>query len=709
MIGTQARSGTQLPTPLAAIAYTGAVAGLVLAFPAARQGFDTLYVTDLLLAFSFATIGLLVSRRPGNTTIGWLFLAIAAVEGITVAANHYAVVGLSAADPFPGAVWAGWLGYWAASFVVPGGLFLMLLLLFPDGKPLSRRWGRFAGVGLVYSASFALAEILTLPRMEVATDLPKIDNPTNVVSLAVADWAWMPGMAFLAVAVVGLVIRFRRSRGVERQQLRWFVFAVAVSIGSMVALTTVFLAMGAPKQIPTWLEIGFVVIPVVGIGVGVPVACGVAVLRYRLWDLDVVIRKTVLYVTVALMLMVVFAIVAFGVGTIVGRTRSAAVVAAALAGFAFWPSLRAARRVADRLVYGRRATSYEVLTEFSHRMGEAFATDDVLERMAQILADGTGASHALVWLKVRTELQPAASHPADARRPAAVAVLADELPSMPADHAVEVRDRGELLGALSVSMPANDPMNPAKATLVDDLAGQAGLVLRNVRLTTELRARLDDLSASQKRLVAAQDEERRKLERNIHDGAQQQLVALAVKARLARVLTERDPPKAAEMLAQIEAETQDALEDLRDLARGIYPPLLADKGLEAALTAQARKSPVPVEVEARGIDRFPQEIEAAVYFSTLEALQNTAKYAQASHATVTLSRANGSLLFTVADDGKGFDTSTTGYGTGLQGIADRLGALEGDLEVASGPGSGTIVTGRVPVAATGPDGIEGIT
>ena len=233
-------------------------------------------------------------------------------------------------------------------------------------------------------------------------------------------------------------------------------------------------------------------------------------------------------------------------------------------------------------------------------------------------------------------------------------------------------------------------------------------MLRNVRLTEELRARFDDLRAAQKRIVAAQDRERRRLERNIHDGAQQQLVALAVKARLARSLTDRDPAKAAEMLTQIEGETQEALEDLRDLARGIYPPLLADKGLAAALTAQARKSTVPVEVVADGVDRFPQEVEAAVYFSALEALQNTAKYADATRATVSLSRANGSLEFAVADDGRGFDPGATGYGTGLQGIADRLGALDGELEITSRPGSGTTVRGRLPIG-TDPRVEEGTT
>ena len=184
--------------------------------------------------------------------------------------------------------------------------------------------------------------------------------------------------------------------------------------------------------------------------------------------------------------------------------------------------------------------------------------------------------------------------------------------------------RGELLGALTVTKPpVRAARPPTEDRLLADLAGQAGLVLRNVRLIEELRA-------SRQRIVAAQDERARALERNIHDGAQQQLVALAVKLRLARSLAEKDPPKAAEMLDALQAEAVDALENLRDLARGIYPPLLADQGLAAALGAQARKSPVPVSVEADGVGRYPQDVEAAVYFCALEALQNIAKYADAS-------------------------------------------------------------------------------
>ena len=376
-----------------------------------------------------------------------------------------------------------------------------------------------------------------------------------------------------------------------------------------------------------------------------------------------------------------------------GNESSGSVFVVALVlGLAFRPVTRFARRIADRIVYGRRATPYEVLTEFSERVGESYATEDVLGRMAQILGQATGAGSARVWLRIGTELRPAASWPTDAEPADVAGVENDVLPTIEGETVVEVRDRGELLGAISVAMPPNDPMNPSKERLVRDLASQAGLVLRNVRLVEELRA-------SQRRLVTAQDHERRRLERNIHDGAQQQMVALSVKTRLARDLTVRDPAKAAEMLTQIDAEIQKALDDLRDLARGIYPPLLVDKGLGAALDAQARRSPVPITIRAEGLGRYPPEVEAAIYFSCLEALQNVAKYAEASSATVILAQSNGHLTFEVVDDGRGFDPASNANGTGLQGIADRLGALHGDLTVRSEPGAGTRVRGRIDVRA----------
>ncbi|HJP65486.1 MAG TPA: sensor histidine kinase, partial [Actinomycetota bacterium] len=348
----------------------------------------------------------------------------------------------------------------------------------------------------------------------------------------------------------------------------------------------------------------------------------------------------------------------------------------------FQPLRARVQRFANRLVYGKRATPYEVLSEFGHRMAATYAAEDVLPRMARILAEGTGAKEAKVWLGRAGQLKPAATWP-DANGDG-------HATSADADLIIPVSHQGDELGALSIVKAAGDRITPAEEKLTRDLAGQAGLVLRNVRL-------IEDLKASRVRLVQAQDEERRKIERNIHDGAQQQLVALNVKLGLTRTIAASDSAKAEELLAQLQEDTNQALSDLRDLARGIYPPLLADQGLTTALESQARKSTIPVTVEAEAITRYPQDLEAAVYFCTLEALQNVAKYANAARATVSLSAADGYLAFTITDDGAGFDTTTTSYGTGLQGMADRLSALGGDMEIRSQPGHGTTIIGRVRV------------
>ena len=293
-----------------------------------------------------------------------------------------------------------------------------------------------------------------------------------------------------------------------------------------------------------------------------------------------------------------------------------------------------------------------------------------------------------MWLRIGDELRPAASWPENGVAPPVA--VEDDHPGTFAEHedGVEVRHRGELLGALSVTMPASDPMNPSRERLVVDLATQAGLVLRNVRLIEELRA-------SRRRIVTAQDERAKQLERNLHDGAQQQLVALGVQLNLARRRAERDAPEMAAALEELQAQATDALENLRNLARGIYPPLLADQGLVVALDAQARKAALMVEIEGDGIGRYPQEVEAALYFCCLEALQNVAKYANASSARVRLAGRDGTVTFEVTDDGSGFDPARTPLGTGLQGMRDRLEALGGTFEIDSSPGAGTTVRGTI--------------
>jgi len=655
------------------------------------------------ILFPFVGV-LLASRRPGNA-LGWLMLAIGifAFEPI----SSYGEYALATGRPGGALAVAITSWTWIPSVGLAG---TFLLLLFPDGHLPSPRWRWFAWVVGVGMGVVALT--VTLGSKTLADNgYPHVPNPLFIGGIAPIIEVMFVSIAVIPIGILGsawsLVVRFRRADPTERLQIRWLASAatvVAVVFGAAMVVSLIAPSAGWAED-GTW--IGALQTIAIMLFALLPISIGVAVLKYRLYDIDVVIRKAVVAGGIAVFFTAVYVAIVGGIGALV-QSRSTAVlsfVAAAIVAALFQPAMRRAGRLADRIVYGKRATPYEVLSEFSERVGETYAAEDVLPRMARVVAEGVGAASAQVWLERSGSLRVAASWPTEIDVPAAIPVDGSELPDLPgADAAYPVEHRGELLGALAVTMPPADPIDEPKAKLVADLAAQAGLVLRNVRLNGELQARLEELRAAQKRLVAAQDEARRRLERNIHDGAQQRLVALSVKLRLAQAMAPKDPAQTTQMLEQLQAETTETLEELRDLARGIYPPLLADKGLVAAIEAQARRSLVPVQLHPDGTGRYPQEIEAAVYFSVLEALQNVAKYANADRANVRLSESAGALTFEIEDDGDGFDAANAGHGTGLQGIADRLAALNGTVEVRSAPGAGTTVAGRIPLDARDPDG-----
>lgn len=655
-----------------------------------NDAFGAFIPIAILMVIGYGTIGtFLACRFPGNP-IGWLMMVIAGaftMSGLTEEATTYGALtqpgGLPALSAF------AWVSYLMGFFIF--GSFVGILLLFPTGRVSSPRW-RIALVALVIDgAILVLVTILKAGTLEM--EHASYRNPTGVEALTPALKLMEPiALAVLAVlaitAFASLVVRYRHAADEERRQIRFVAWAFAVGLGLMAVVFVTW-------SLPTLNSIAFYGL-FGSLGLGVPLAIGYAIVRHRLYDIDVVVKKTVVFAIVVVMLVAVGGLIAVlvGVGLVpqLYDTPPLFLFFGLVCGLLAAPVYRLASRIADRLVYGGRASPSEVLSEFSGRLSETYATDDVLPRMASILGEATRAKEVRVWLRVERAYRVAASWPRGADAAAWVEARGDHLPVFPGDdHRTEVRDRGDLLGAITATFHANDPIDEGRERLIRDMAAQAGLVLRNVRL-------IENLRASRQRMVAAQDEGRRRLERNIHDGAQQQLVALSVKTRLADGMIDRDTAEAHEMLGQIQADANDALETLRDLARGIYPPLLADKGLATALEAQGRKATIPVTLDAEDIDRYPAETEATVYFCVLEALQNIAKYADASTIHVQLRAAPRALNFTVRDDGVGFDPESYTPGTGIQGMQDRLDAVGGSLTVTSAVGDGTLVAGSVPIS-----------
>jgi len=481
-----------------------------------------------------------------------------------------------------------------------------------------------------------------------------------------------------------------------RHQIKWVAYA---SLLTAVALLITGIVFGNPLG------------ALLAVGPLIPVAAGIAIFKYRLYDIDVVISKTIVYGCLAAFITVVYIVIVAGIGSLgSGFLRAGSrpdlglsILATAVVAVAFQPARQRAQRLANRLVFGRRATPYEALSEFAGRMGRTYAADDVLPRMARVLAEGTGADRAVVWLKTGPELIAGASWPASAGPPERAALADSQLPAIAgADRVALVDHQGDALGALSVSKRRGEPLTPVEGKLMSDLAAQAGLLLHNIGLTEQLRARLAELQASRLRIVTAADDQRRRIERDIHDGAQQQLLAIGATLALAESVAGQDEGRERALVAQLRTETSGALETLRALARGIYPPLLADQGLAAAIRAQAGQAPGPVEVDADGVGRYPAELETAIYFCCTEALQNAARHAPGAAVRISLAEDGGQVVFSIADDGPGFAPAAgprAAAGAGLQNMRDRLAALGGSCQVDSSPGRGTTVAGRIGFTA----------
>jgi signal transduction histidine kinase len=650
--------------------------------------FGLLYHTGLLV---FALVGALLAWRAPANPVGWLLAAMGVVlltESLAVAYTALAAT----PQQLRGGLTAAWLSrvLWPSELT----LIVLLLLLFPTGRPASRRWGRYAwavGVGgAVLGVAVAAVEWADRGALEAMEPNP-FPGLLGVVFQLLAIFM----VSAVAVAAVSLFLRFRAATGLERQQLKLLAFAVLMLIGGVASgLVIDLLGWGTEALTATLMSAGLL---------GLPVAIGVAVLRYRLYDVDLVFSRTVVYATLAVLITGVYVTVVVGLGSLLGAGRSSlalSVAATGLVAIAFEPVRRRTTALANRVVYGRRASPYQVLSDLVSRLAAAEPTQGLLARMAKLMAEGTGAAQATVWLLDRQQLVAAAGWPS---KPGPVpGGLVDDLPGV----VLPVVHEDELVGVLQVIKPRGEAITPAERRLLSDLAGSVGLLLGNQRLTAALAARAAELRASRRRLVKIQDLERRRLERDLHDGAQQHVVALKVQIGLAeRIARSHAVDPVADVLAEIACDAEIAVEEIRALARGIYPPLLESDGLMAALRSQVAGLSIPVTLTMDGIGRYPKDVESAVYFATLEAVTNALKHAAPTHIVLALSDDGGHLVMEVSDDGAGFDPDRNEEGTGLTSMRDRIEALAGEVHLTGVPGQGATLAARVPIGRREPAGL----
>ncbi|GAC1484048.1 MAG: hypothetical protein PVSMB9_09930 [Candidatus Dormibacteria bacterium] len=627
-----------------------------------------------LVGVTYCAVGALILRRHPRHPIGWLVCVGGFATSFYLAAGAYAAYSLGR-HLLPAATLAAWLRGWLW-WPAFAALYILTPALFPDGRLPSKRWRLLIWMAAV--SSFTQIVYVSVDRSLVANAPSGL--PTTPLGMAFVVGTLL-GLLAIFGAVGALAVRFRRSRAAERQQMKWFVTAVALQ-GLLWAAS---LPQSAVLHVPLYRVPFFeVVIPFALLAM--PLAIAVAILRQRLYDIDLVISRGLAYAALAAFITAAYLVIVVGVGLVVGTGGRPnfvlSILATAAVALLFQPVRARVQELANRLVYGMPANPYETLASLARSIGTG-RVDDLLLNIAQSISAGAKAERTRVSLILPGGSSHAVEWPAGGRRSF--------------EHAFPISHHGELIGQIDVA-------GGGDAASARALADQAGLALRNLRLSAELADRLEqietqasELAASRMRLVAAQESERRRLERDLHDGVQQELVALIAKLRLARNQLQRDPQLATETLADLQGGIQRALTDLREVAHGIHPAVLSSQGLVEAVETMAGRMPIGVRVQADGQirnSRYAPEIEGAAYFVVAEGLANVLKHSGAGQATVLIAAENSHLNLEVSDDGHGFDAGAVGD-SGLRGLRDRVEALGGTLGIDSRP-NGTRLRASLP-------------
>jgi signal transduction histidine kinase len=579
-----------------------------------------------------------------------------------------------------------------------------LLLALPDGRLYSRV--RRIGAALGYVAAVAAGTALAV----VGRGVPA----------AAGAVAW--SLAFLC-ALPAVRLRYGAAASRDKERSQWAGIGVVLAGSAALSAAVLYLLVGWPAPLAPVAAGATVLIPL-GLLAGDIPQLG----QYGGRLLVQVLAIAGFIMTVA----VIYLVVVLGLGKPPSDASDRellglSMVAAAVAAISLAPARERLLDWANRRVFGARHAPDELLRTFGSRMTRAISMDELLLQLAESLRKTMRLVSAEVYTGSGDVLERVASVPDAGPRSIVVGVRERPIVAragvsgrawasvwLPAlldgrgpgqVRVAPVGHSGELLGLIVAERPATaGAFSEEDDRVLTELAREVGLAVSNARLDTalqttldELRKQADELRSSRARIVASGDAERRRVERNLHDGAQQHLVAMAVNLRLARDTLAEDPSATVAMLDQLAEDVKDTIQELRELAHGIYPPLLADSGLGEALSAAGRRSPLPVRVCADGIGRYALEIESAVYFCCLEALQNAGKHAPGAQVEVRLWEQSGGLLFSVVDDGPGFDAEHATRGHGFVNMADRLGAIGGTVRWESQPGEGARILGSVPL------------
>lgn len=621
---------------------------------------------NALLALTFAGVGLYVLRaRPGHR-VGRLFVWLGVANAIMYFGRQ---AGLHS-PALPGGAWLAWVSIWLVPLVMAAAG--VALMVFPTGQHLSPRWRAASYVMVGLATLIALASALWpieddwhRSGLVFPFDLDGEDAARAIVGPLMLSCY----LGFQVMWGAAVITRLRRAGSDEARQLRWFVFAVAVSL-------LLLLAGEIAWRTPL---LGLLSLPLV------PLAAGLAIVRYRLYDIDPVISKTLVGGAMMLVISAGYVGVVVGVGALLPVSdRVLALAATAAVAVVFEPARRRAQALADRLVYGRRATPYETLSRLSAQL--ARNDEGLLEGLAATIAGGVDACEVVVWLGDAERMDAVAAWPT--RPPAGSRSLA-ELGSR-RELVRPVRHDGIVQGALVLTKGPGRPLTPAEDQLLADLVAQTGLVIDHRARLEQVARQATELQAAARRIVTAEDSARRRIERNLHDGAQQRLVSLGMElGALVEHGAATGDPDLVRRAEHARQHLMDATSELREMARGVHPGVLTQDGLEAALANLADRSPVLVRLDVALDRRPPPEVEATAYFLVSEALTNAARHAHASVVDIDVSLDHDRLTVEVSDDGAG--GAHIESGGGLEGLADRLYALGAQLEVAGPPGGGTTV------------------